>query len=130
MSSDVLFRPFKLKGLNLPNRVVMAPMTRSFSPGGIPTEDVARYYRRRAQGAVGFIISEGTGVDRPAPRWAGSGLGSPRRPVGSGRARDIEASPRGRRARDHDRACPSRTVHFAAGLYWLESRGPYLTRGN
>ncbi|MBR1149593.1 NADH:flavin oxidoreductase [Bradyrhizobium sp. JYMT SZCCT0428] len=66
MSSDALFRPFKLKGLNLPNRVVMAPMTRSFSPGGIPTEDVARYYRRRAEGAVGFIISEGTGVDRPA----------------------------------------------------------------
>ena len=66
MSSDVLFRPFKLKGLNLPNRIVMAPMTRSFSPGGIPTEDVARYYRRRAEGAVGFIISEGTGVDRPA----------------------------------------------------------------
>ena len=66
MSSDVLFRPFKLKGLNLPNRVVMAPMTRSFSPGGIPTEDVAQYYRRRAEGKVGFIISEGTGVDRPA----------------------------------------------------------------
>ena len=66
MSSDALFRPFKLKGLNLPNRVVMAPMTRSFSPGGIPTEDVARYYRRRAEGAVGLIISEGTGVDRPA----------------------------------------------------------------
>jgi len=59
MSSDVLFRPFKLKGLNLPNGIVMAPMTRSFSPGGIPTEDVARYYRRRAEGAVGFIISEG-----------------------------------------------------------------------
>jgi 2,4-dienoyl-CoA reductase-like NADH-dependent reductase (Old Yellow Enzyme family) len=53
MSSDALLRPFKLKGLNLPNRVVMAPMTRSFSPGGIPTEDVARYYRRRAEGAVG-----------------------------------------------------------------------------
>ena len=64
MSSDALFRPFKLKGLNLPNRVVMAPMTRSFSPGGIPTEDVARYYRRRAEGAVGFIISEGTGARR------------------------------------------------------------------
>src|SRR3954447_20933582 len=66
LSSDVLFRPFKLKGLNLPNRVVMAPMTRSFSPGGIPTEDVARYYARRAEGAVGLIVSEGTGVDRPA----------------------------------------------------------------
>src|SRR5438445_12017184 len=67
MSSDALFRPCKLKGLNLPNRVVMAPMTRSFSPSGIPTEDVAQYYRRRAEGAVGVIISEGTGVDRPRP---------------------------------------------------------------
>src|SRR5207247_10977974 len=63
MSSNVLFRPFKLKGLNLPNRVVMAPMTRSFSHGGIPTEDVAQYYRRRAEGAVGLIILEGTGVE-------------------------------------------------------------------
>ena len=66
MSTEVLFRPFKFKGLSLPNRVVMAPMTRSFSPGGVPTEDVAQYYRRRAEGKVGFIISEGTGVDRPA----------------------------------------------------------------
>lgn len=66
MSTDVLFRRFKLKGLNLPNRVVMAPMTRSFCPGGTPTEDVAQYYRRRAEGLVGLIISEGAGVDRPA----------------------------------------------------------------
>src|SRR2546430_7136986 len=60
MSSDVLFRPFKLKGLNLPNRIVMAPMTRSFSPGGVPGEDVAAYYRRRAEGGVGLIVTEGT----------------------------------------------------------------------
>lgn len=66
MAIDVLFRPFSCKGLNLPNRVVMAPMTRSFSPNGIVTEDVAQYYRRRAEGGVGLIISEGTGVDRPA----------------------------------------------------------------
>ena len=37
MSLDTLFRPFELKSLKLKNRVVMAPMTRSFSPGGIPT---------------------------------------------------------------------------------------------
>lgn len=66
MSNDALFQPFKLKGLTLPNRVVMAPMTRSFSPGGIPTDEVAHYYRRRAEGRVGLIVSEGTGVDRPA----------------------------------------------------------------
>ena len=66
MASDVLFTPFTFKGLTLPNRVVMAPMTRSFSPDGVATEDVAAYYRRRAENQVGLIITEGTGVDRPA----------------------------------------------------------------
>ncbi|WP_293905999.1 NADH:flavin oxidoreductase [Phenylobacterium sp.] len=66
MASDVLFTPFDLKGLKLPNRIVMAPMTRSFSPGGVPTDEVAAYYRRRGEGQVGLILTEGTGVDRPA----------------------------------------------------------------
>jgi 2,4-dienoyl-CoA reductase-like NADH-dependent reductase (Old Yellow Enzyme family) len=65
MAADALFRPFAFKGLNLKNRIVMAPMTRSFSPGGVATEDVAQYYKRRAEGEVGLIVSEGTGVDRP-----------------------------------------------------------------
>ncbi|MCW3473496.1 NADH:flavin oxidoreductase [Limobrevibacterium gyesilva] len=65
MNVDALFRPFSLKSLNLKNRFVMAPMTRSFSPAGVPTPEVAAYYRRRA-GEVGLIISEGTVVDRPA----------------------------------------------------------------
>ncbi|HEY0647760.1 NADH:flavin oxidoreductase [Phenylobacterium sp.] len=66
MASDVLFTPFEFKGLKLPNRIVMAPMTRSFSPGGVATDDVAAYYRRRAENQVGLIVTEGTGVDRPA----------------------------------------------------------------
>ena len=65
MSVDALFQPFSFKGLTLPNRVVMAPMTRSQSPGGIATADVAAYYARRAAAQVGLIISEGTGVARP-----------------------------------------------------------------
>ncbi len=60
-----LFTPFKLKGLTLPNRIVMAPMTRSKSPGQVPGEDVAAYYRRRAEGGVGLIITEGTAPDHP-----------------------------------------------------------------
>ncbi|HEY2529820.1 MAG TPA: NADH:flavin oxidoreductase [Xanthobacteraceae bacterium] len=63
---DVLFSSYRLNALNLPNRVVMAPMTRSFSPGGVPTPAVAAYYRRRAENGVGLIITEGTGVGRPA----------------------------------------------------------------
>ena len=68
MSVDALFRPFQVKSLKLPNRIVMAPMTRSFSPGGVPTSDVAAYYRRRAEGGVGLIVTEGTVVERPAAR--------------------------------------------------------------
>lgn len=66
MAADPLFRPFALKSLSLKNRVVMAPMTRSFSPSHIPGENVAGYYRRRAEGQVGLILSEGVGVARPA----------------------------------------------------------------
>ncbi len=66
MPLDSLFQPFQIKSLKLPNRVVMAPMTRSFSPGGVPTTQVADYYQRRAAGSVGLIISEGTVVKRPA----------------------------------------------------------------
>lgn len=66
MNTDTLFRPFSLKSLNTKNRIVMAPMTRSFSPGGIPTSDVAAYYRKRAEGEVGLILSEGTVIDRPS----------------------------------------------------------------
>ncbi len=58
--TDVLFQPFRLKGLSLPNRVVMAPMTRSKSPGQIPNDTVAAYYRARAEGGTGLILTEGT----------------------------------------------------------------------
>lgn len=61
-----LFSTFKVKSLNLTNRTVMAPMTRTFSPGGIPTADVAGYYRRRAEGNVGLIITEGTYISHKA----------------------------------------------------------------
>lgn len=64
-STEALFRPFQLKGLALKNRIVMAPMTRSRSPEGIPGLDVAAYYRRRTEGGVALIITEGTYVDHP-----------------------------------------------------------------
>lgn len=67
-SADVLFRPFRIKSLELANRIVMAPMTRGFAPAGIPGEPQAAYYRRRAEGGVGLILSEGTVIDRPASR--------------------------------------------------------------
>ncbi|MBB4615439.1 NADH:flavin oxidoreductase [Novosphingobium taihuense] len=66
-----LFEPFALRSLSLANRVVMAPMTRGFSPSGVPGKDVAGYYARRAD--CGLIITEGVGVDHPAA-LGGSGV--------------------------------------------------------
>lgn len=60
-----LFEPITIRGMTVPNRIVMAPMTRSFSPGGVPGDDVVEYYRRRAAADVGLIITEGTTVERP-----------------------------------------------------------------
>ena len=61
-----LFDPVTLGSLELRNRVVMAPMTRAFAPGGAPGPNVAEYYRRRAEGGVGLIITEGTWVGHPS----------------------------------------------------------------
>ncbi|CAM2942321.1 NADH:flavin oxidoreductase [Ectopseudomonas mendocina] len=63
---QALFAPFRLGNLELPTRVVMAPMTRSFSPGGVPNAKVVEYYRRRAAAGVGLIVTEGTTVGHKA----------------------------------------------------------------
>jgi 2,4-dienoyl-CoA reductase-like NADH-dependent reductase (Old Yellow Enzyme family) len=60
-----LFSPVSAAGLKLRNRLVMAPMTRQFSPDGIPGADVAAYYGRRAS-SLGLLITEGTYVDEGA----------------------------------------------------------------
>lgn len=72
-----LFTPFTLSGVELSNRFVMAPMTRGFSPGGVPGDEVVAYYRRRAR-HLGLIVTEGSYIDHPSsglsdqiPRIAG-----------------------------------------------------------
>jgi 2,4-dienoyl-CoA reductase-like NADH-dependent reductase (Old Yellow Enzyme family) len=62
-STRILFEPIDLNGFMLPNRILMAPMTRSFSPGNVPGPDVAAYYRRRAEGGAGLILSEGVSTN-------------------------------------------------------------------
>ncbi|MAA65474.1 MAG: 12-oxophytodienoate reductase [Alteromonadaceae bacterium] len=66
MNLGPLFEPFELQSLSLRNRVAMAPMTRNFSPGNVPGENVVDYYRRRAEGGIGLLITEGTTVNHPA----------------------------------------------------------------
>ncbi|RFA13610.1 12-oxophytodienoate reductase [Subtercola boreus] len=60
-----LFTPFTAGELSLSNRLVMAPMTRAFSPNGVPGLDVRDYYARRAS-HLGLIVTEGTYVDHPS----------------------------------------------------------------
>jgi 2,4-dienoyl-CoA reductase-like NADH-dependent reductase (Old Yellow Enzyme family) len=69
---DPLLTPFALRGTTSRNRIVMSPMTRTSSPGGIPGANVAAYYRKRAENEVGLIITEGVGVDHPSALGAGS----------------------------------------------------------
>lgn len=61
-----LFKPASTGSLVSPNRVVMAPMTRSLSPGNVPGAATVEYYRKRAAGGVGLIITEGTCVNHIA----------------------------------------------------------------
>ena len=61
-----LFEPITLAGVPLRNRVAMAPMSRYFSKGGLPNQAVVDYYRRRAEGGVGLILSEGTYIPHPS----------------------------------------------------------------
>ena len=55
-----LFSPWELGGLRLPNRVVMAPMTRARAEGGIPDALTATYYAQRA--SAGLIVTESAQV--------------------------------------------------------------------
>ncbi len=61
-----LFSPYTLAGKVLPNRVVMAPMTRSRAIGNIPNDLMATYYEQRA--SAGLIITEGVA---PSPNGLG-----------------------------------------------------------
>lgn len=64
MTADPLFTPGRLGRLDLPNRLVVAPMTRiSAAPDGTPTAAMADYYTEYARGGFGLIITEGTYPD-------------------------------------------------------------------
>ncbi|MFM0006475.1 alkene reductase [Paraburkholderia dipogonis] len=69
-SNQPLHKPIRLGDLNLPNRIVMAPLTRmrSANPELVPTALHAEYYAQRA--AAGLIVSEGIFVSPEAVGWA------------------------------------------------------------
>src|SRR5271167_2899569 len=70
--AEVLLAPFTLGDLQLKNRIVMAPLTRTraANPATVPTELMAEYYAQRA--GAGLIITEGTFVSEQAQGWYGA----------------------------------------------------------
>src|SRR6202522_1051681 len=75
---QALFTPARMGKLELPNRIVMAPLTRmrASNPGYSPTELHAEYYSQRA--SAGLIIGECTEISPEAYGWANTpGLWSP-----------------------------------------------------
>ena len=64
--TERLFTPYKLGSIELENRTVMSPMTRSRAIGNVPNELMAKYYAQRAE--AGLIVTEGTS---PSPNGLG-----------------------------------------------------------
>lgn len=66
-----LLKPVKIRDLDLPNRVVLAPMTRARSgEDRVPTDVMAEYYAQRS--TAGLVITEATTISKQANGWVNS----------------------------------------------------------
>jgi N-ethylmaleimide reductase len=63
-----LFDPVIAGSLHLPNRIVMAPLTRNRAPGAVPTPLMAEYYTQRA--SAGLLITEATAISAQGQGYA------------------------------------------------------------
>lgn len=82
-----LFDPFRAGDLELPNRIVMAPLTRNRSPHAVPGDLGVTYYRQRA--TAGLIVTEGTAVSQQGQGYADvPGLYAPEQLAGWKRVTD------------------------------------------
>lgn len=63
-----LFDPVQAGDLRLPNRIVMAPLTRNRAPGAVPTALMAEYYAQRA--SAGLLITEATAISHQGQGYA------------------------------------------------------------
>ena len=63
-----LFDPIRVGNMTLPNRIVMAPLTRNRAPRATPTALMATYYTQRA--TAGLLITEATAISPQAQGYA------------------------------------------------------------
>ncbi|HSQ28990.1 MAG TPA: alkene reductase, partial [Gemmatimonadaceae bacterium] len=92
-----LFTPIRLGALELPNRIVMAPLTRNRArqPGNVPQPINATYYAQRA--SAGLIITEGSPISDMAHGYPGTpGIHSAAQVAGWKRVTDTVHAKHGR----------------------------------
>jgi N-ethylmaleimide reductase len=70
MSTQPMFTPYRMGDLDLPNRIVMAPLTRmrAGADDHVPTTLQAEYYAQRA--TAGLIVTEGVAISPDGFGWA------------------------------------------------------------
>ena len=86
--TDKLFSPIRVGALDLPSRIVMAPLTRSrAAPGNVPADLAVEYYRQRASAAL--IITEGAQISQQGQGYAWTpGIHTPEQVEGWSRVAD------------------------------------------
>ena len=70
---DILFQPIRVGPLELPNRIVMSPMGRAHADAGQPHRDYGAYFRRRAEGGVGLMVTGAAAISHDLADYDGTG---------------------------------------------------------
>lgn len=68
--NETLFRPLQVGAIEIPHRIVMAPLTRARATDRVPNSMMAEYYRQRSGAAL--IISEATAISEQGYGWHGA----------------------------------------------------------
>ena len=115
-----LLEPIKINGLEIKNRVAMAPMSTNLgSPEGFVTDDLISHFEARAQGGVGLIFIEDATVDGRA-RYHKAGLGLNDDKFIPGWKKLVSA------LHNHGAKVAPQLIHptFSAGSSWNDGRQP------
>lgn len=70
---EALYEPFTIGGVELRNRIYVAPHTTNFAEGNLASDRYVAYQRERARGGAGLIITEGLRIHPSALRRFGIG---------------------------------------------------------
>ncbi len=65
MKKDPLLKPFKLKNLEIKNRLMTSAHEPSYAENGLPTERYKLYHLERAKGGVGLTMTAGSAIVSP-----------------------------------------------------------------